>query len=307
MRKISSENGEFSCIFGEIFICNLLLMMVYSDFQRDFWFGETDLKLFHNCPYQITGCAVLLARKGEARVSVGIQEFTFRKNGEMIVLPVSTLTLHSSTDDFMCSVFIFSKQLYEELSLKLGVDFSTYLLTTPYYIHPESSIKLSYFCGLMNFAKIIHHQRDMYFWSEMYRNFVLSYLIYLYNAIQEYLAEANKKNTRKNNIYHRFVSLVNEYCKEHRDVSFYAKKLNITERYLWIITDYVTESESPKDIIGKRLILEMKLLLRSTDLTIKEIAVELSFVNQTYLGRYFKHHVGLTPSEYRKIELRKGK
>lgn len=282
-------------------------MIQYTDFQRDFWFGKSDLSLFHGCPYQVTGCAVLFALKGEADVSVGIQEFTFRKNGEMVVLPKSTLTLITATDDFKCSIFIFSKELYDELSFKLGVDFSSYLLTTPFYIHTENSVKLKYFSGLMNFAKIIHYQRDIYFWSEMYRNFVQSYLIYLYNAIQEYMAEANKRNTRKNIIYHRFVLLVNEYCKEYRTVSFYAEKLNITERYLWIVTDYATKTESPKDIIDKRVILEMKLLLRSTDLTIQEIAEELSFINQSYLGRYFKYHVGLTPSEYRKSELRKGK
>ena len=279
-------------------------MIEYSDFQRDFWFGKTNLKLFRNCPYQITGCAVLLSLKGEARISVGIQEFTFKKNSEMVVLPASTLALLTATKDFMCSAFIFSKELYDELSFKLGVDFSTYLLTTPFYTHKENSIKLNCFSGLMNFAKIIHSHRRMYFWTEMYRNFVQSYLIYLYNAIQEYLAETTKNNSRKNSMYHRFVSLVNEYCKEHRDVGFYANKLNITERYLWIITNYATEFESPKDIIDKRLILEMKLLLRSTDLTIQEIAVELNFINQSYLGRYFKHHVGLSPSEYRKNELK---
>ena len=277
-------------------------MIEYSDFQQDFWFGKTNLKLFFNCPYQITGCVVLLAIKGEARISVGIQEFTLQKNGEMIVLPTFTLALIASTDDFTCNAFIFSKELYDELSFKLGVDFSSYLLATPYYAHKENSIKLKYISGLMNFAKIIHHQREIYFWTEMYRNFVQSYLIYLYNAIQTYLAETNRNNTRKNNLYHQFVSLVNEYCKEHRDVGFYARKLNITERYLWIITDYATDTKSPKDIIDKRLILELKLLLRSTDLSIQEIAEELNFINQSYLGRYFKHHVGLSPSEYRKRE-----
>lgn len=281
-------------------------MMQYADFLRDFWFGRSNLSIFRNCPYQVTGCAVFLGLKGEAKVSVGIQECSFGKNGEMVVLPNSTLTLITATDDFVCSIFIFSKELYDEWSFKLGFDFSSYLLTTPFYIHRDNSIKLKYFSGLMNIAKIIHCQRDIYFWSELYHNFIHSYLIYLYNAIQEYLAEYNKGDRRKNILYHRFISLVNECCKEHRNVSFYADKLNITERYLWIITDYATDRESPKDIIDKRVVLEIKLLLRSTDLTIQEITEELSFINQSYLGRYFKNHVGLTPSEYRKYELRKG-
>ena len=34
--------------------------------------------------------------------------------------------------------------------------------------------------------------------------------------------------------------------------------------------------------------------------TIKEIANEMNFPNQSFLGKYFKEHVGVTPSEYRK-------
>lgn len=295
-------------VFLEKYIANVVEFMIeYLDFQRAFWFGKTNLRLFFNCPYQITGCTVLFSLRGEARISVGIQEFTFKKNSEMIVLPSSTIVLISSTKDFMCTAFVFSKELYDELSSNMGIDFSSYLLTTPSYMHKENSIKLKYFSGLMNFAKIIHSQREIYFWTEMYRNFVQSYLIYLYNAIQEYLAETNENSPRKSTLYRQFVLLVNEYCKKHRNVGFYAKKLNISERYLWIITDYATESESPKDIIDKKLILEMKLLLRSTDLTVQEIAEELNFTNQSYLGRYFKHHVGLSPSEYRRDELKKKK
>lgn len=280
-------------------------MLEYADFQQDFCFGKTDMKLFYNCPYQISGCAVFLALEGEAIISIGIQEFVFRKDCEMVVLPTSTLTLFHSTENFMCSVFIFSKELYDELSIKLNIDFSSYLLATPFYAHNVGSIKLKYFLGLMNFAQIIHNQRDVYFWEELYHGFVQTYLIYLYNAIREYLAETNKNSIRKNKLYQQFISLVNEYWKEHRDVEFYADKMNITVRYLWIISDYASESKSPKNIIDKRLILEIKLLLRSTDLSIKEIADELNFANQSYLGKYFKYHTGISPSEYRKAELSK--
>lgn len=50
----------------------------------------------------------------------------------------------------------------------------------------------------------------------------------------------------------------------------------------------------------------MKILLQSTDLSIQEIAQDLKFPYQFYLGRYFKRHAGVSPSEYRnKVKVRR--
>ena len=43
-------------------------------------------------------------------------------------------------------------------------------------------------------------------------------------------------------------------------------------------------------------------LLTESQMTndLKEIAQELNFSNQSFLGKYFKEHVGMSPSEYRR-------
>jgi AraC-like DNA-binding protein len=58
--------------------------------------------------------------------------------------------------------------------------------------------------------------------------------------------------------------------------------------------------QSPNEWIDHYVSMEMRVLLKNSTLSIKEIAQQLHFPNQSFLGKYFKEHVGMSPSQYRK-------
>lgn len=268
-------------------------------FNKDFWSGESNLKMFLDCPYQLDGGFVLYCTEGEAVISVGVQRHTIKKNAEMIILPGTTFCLMQSTENFANRIFIFSKELYDEVSLRLGISFSRFLLESPFYIHEDDSEYINYIQTWMDMAVLLYKHKNELYETQMQRNFLQNYLMYLYENIQDLFGIMVKRYTRKQELYHQFLSLLDTHCREQRDVSFYAKELCITTRYLWMITDELASHESPKEIIDKRFILEIKILLQSTDLSIQEITQDLKFPDQSYLGRYFKRHTGISPSEYR--------
>ena len=47
------------------------------------------------------------------------------------------------------------------------------------------------------------------------------------------------------------------------------------------------------------VILAAKVMLRSSASTIQEVSVALNFPNQSFFGKFFKQHVGISPREYR--------
>ncbi len=95
------------------------------------------------------------------------------------------------------------------------------------------------------------------------------------------------------------MSLVRIHCRKEREVAFYAEKLFITPRYLSFIVRQVTRDKSAKDMINRHLILEIKVLLQTSRLSVQEIALKLNFPDQSYMGRYFKRYTGKSPTEYR--------
>ena len=51
--------------------------------------------------------------------------------------------------------------------------------------------------------------------------------------------------------------------------------------------------------MNRYILMEAKYLLKYSGLSIQEVAYRLSFPNQSFFGKYFKQHTGMSPSTYR--------
>lgn len=65
----------------------------------------------------------------------------------------------------------------------------------------------------------------------------------------------------------------------------------------------VYPSNIHKDWIVEYIVLEIKALLKNTNMNIQEIAVKTNFANQSSLGRFFRKHTGMSLSQYRMSNL----
>lgn len=102
------------------------------------------------------------------------------------------------------------------------------------------------------------------------------------------------RQTRQNEIFEKFINYVKRHCMESRCVQFYANKLFISAKYLSSIVKEIS-GKTANQWIGEFVILEAKMLLRSTNLTVQEVSDRMNFPNQSFFGKYFKQHVGVSP------------
>lgn len=112
------------------------------------------------------------------------------------------------------------------------------------------------------------------------------------------MAVTGKKNCSKVHKSGTYVLYYPAGCR------FYADQLCISTRYLSAITKQVAE-DSAKEIIDENLILELKMALQSTGMSLKEIADKYRFPDQSFFGRYFKKHTECHPrsTEQRRTEV----
>ena len=104
--------------------------------------------------------------------------------------------------------------------------------------------------------------------------------------------------SREQTIFDRFIQLVNQHCREQHQISYYAERLCLTERYLGTIVRQ-TSGTTAKEWIDRALVTQAKVLLRHSDKTILQISEELCFPNPSFFSKYFKRLTNMTPIEYK--------
>lgn len=103
---------------------------------------------------------------------------------------------------------------------------------------------------------------------------------------------------REERIFNRFLMSAFRNCAQERSVTFYAKEQHLSPNYL----SSVIKAKSGRTAIRwieTFTLLQAQHYLRQTKLSIKEIAYQLHFPDQSVFGRYFKKHCGVSPSDYR--------
>lgn len=103
---------------------------------------------------------------------------------------------------------------------------------------------------------------------------------------------------RSDGIMKAFADLLSQNIRKETSVEFYAEKLCISKQYLSLIVKEKTHVTIGK-IISLVRVEEASRLLRDPDLTLQQIAEELSFSDQSSFGKFFKKHSGMTPMKYR--------
>ena len=104
--------------------------------------------------------------------------------------------------------------------------------------------------------------------------------------------------SRAAELTNRFKHLVEKNFIEQRQVSWYAGELNITPKHLGDVVKE-TIARTPRQVIADMLLLEAKVLLGSTDLTISQVAQELHFDDQAHFAHFIKQRSGMSPTELR--------
>lgn len=101
--------------------------------------------------------------------------------------------------------------------------------------------------------------------------------------------------------FRNFINLVGEHVHSEHEVMFYAEHLHITPKYLSEICKLKTGRKA-KEIISAFLLRSIKSDLLMSGKSMKILASEYGFADQSSLGKFFRKMTGLSPLHYKQFE-----
>ncbi|MCQ2227625.1 MAG: helix-turn-helix domain-containing protein [Bacteroidales bacterium] len=249
-------------------------------------------------------CGIFMCFKGSAELLVDDKPLTISQNGLYIYMPSTKMKPVKVSDELegiLVSVDI--DYLVNAISRVSPIENILYLRDNPYVVLTNAQI---------NEAQTIIGQLrkrteeadstlsgiDKAIATETLRSLgqVAIYIIFSYLYSQKPVDY--RPHTKRDIIFFKFlVSLYKNHVRQ-REVSYYAAEQNLSPRYFSALVKEKSGNSALQWIV-RVVIGDIKQLLETTDMTVKEISVMLNFPTQSFFGKYFKQYTGMAPKEYR--------
>ena len=252
-------------------------------------------------PFKLRTLISIVCIEGSLSVSVDLVERTLNPSSIMVVRPGHTMTGYKASDDFKGFMVMapLNSINHSLLSFSRLLQCFMYFRDRPVIEITSDELEIQQHLH----AAIVKKQS---LGNTPYYDSILDamYQSVLYETLSVYTSHMNNDKPqggsfrRKEEVFYRFLLLVEENFQKERSVNFYAEKLNITPKHLSAVAKDAS-GHTAGEWIDSYVILEAKLLLHNSELTIQEISARLNFANQSFFGKYFKHHTGDSPKSYR--------
>lgn len=258
---------------------------------------RSGLEEWQDGPQVLTYGAILICRKGKARLQVNYKDWQLYDGAVITVFPNDVVKLRVE-ETFQVEMLKYNPSLLREASLQL--EQTVYSSLREDRCRQDTPVVTNIINGMFSLLKVYFDQSECTCISQL----VLCQLKAFFIGFHEYLQRNPQyrpdevKSYRVRELFNRFMMLLEKDYKISRDVNYYAEQMNISSKYLTNIVNQVT-GHTPKTIIDQYVILQLKMHLKRTTQSIKEMAWEFHFADVSFFCRYFKKHTGLTPQQIR--------
>lgn len=265
--------------------------------EQDFWMldniGGDTLGMLRQ-PMKFTSSTSIFVRKGQCKFEINLQKYDIVAPCVVNIFSSDIMQPLSISPDFEGAFVVVSSRFAKDFRDRVNNDalidemHQGTILEIPAHLVPD--FEMFY----RQLRSLISDTTDKY----IYQSVLYMTLAFFYHTAVKCISHKIEPSTTASHITNRFLKLARENFKRERFMDFYAKELGITGKHLGRTIKAQT-GFTASEWLDRMVILEAKVLLKSTAMTIQQIAEELNFPSQSFFGKYFKNIVGISPKEFR--------
>lgn len=243
--------------------------------------------------------------EGKIQLSINGKEYRLQAGEAFVCLPTTIMSNMLLSPQHKVSLIGFStKFLQQTVKREKAAEKALYYLYKNPVFAKSSEEKTK---GNHNFNLYYQLIIDkIYDSSHRYRQEILGYLFSalfheMLAGIQKHYDETDETEigtNRSKQIFRQFMEELTADGGIHRSVTHYANLLCYSPKYLSAAIKEVS-GHTPTEWINEYAIEQIKHQLKHSKKSIKEIAADFNFPNQSFFGKYIKTHLGMSPARYR--------
>ena len=249
-------------------------------------------------PRRMNFILIGLCLQGEVMYELDTKMQIIKPGDILIVSDRHVVDSYRCSEDMRGLCMMMSVQFFREIIQNVSDISSLFLFSR---LHPVMRLEYKEIETFKEYFQVIKQKigdERNHFRKDLIKALLLAMFYDLSNIIYRVKADG-KPRSRAEVIFTQFITLVEKHFREERRVAWYAKQLCITAKYLSETVKAVSR-RTPNEWIDDYITLELRVQLKNSTKTIKEIARDLKFPNQSFMGKFFKEHVGVSPLQYRR-------
>lgn len=280
-------------------------IILLDNLEKDIIMSDKEKSAHMNNPIKyISTMTVILCVDGTIDFGLGLQHYQMETNDSLCMQSGVICELQNMGHGTkFCSIILNEDFYYPGLN-----NFVSSVLQKSFVKNPVCSLSKERMEECVFIYKLIKNRLSESSQTVLLDEVIKGYVqALLYNIYSGYILQEEDRNmveskiTRKQDLYNRFMELVQRDFIRERNIKYYANQLCITPRYLSQVV-YKESGHYASEHIDNFVISEAKQLVRSRQYSILQISKMLNFTSLSFFGRYFKKSTGYSPKQYQELE-----
>lgn len=249
-------------------------------------------------PFRIDDYRFGLVLRGTMHTIVNLIEHQVVAGTMIVLTPGTIISPQRVSPDF---VLIGMAVKAERLRVEMGGQMPAMLQQQMYNVlindtsAPEQQLVALLFRTIRRFLGCLDHSEGVLWHLVAAQVCQYDHLAQLHNQSDQHEPSVQ---SHQQQLFNRFIHLVNTHCQREHRLSFYASQLCLTERHLGTVIRQQS-GVTAKEWIDRALITHSKVMLKHSDQSVAQIAEALHFPTPSFFSKYFRRLTGLTPLVYR--------
>ncbi|GAA0884493.1 helix-turn-helix transcriptional regulator [Sphingobacterium siyangense subsp. cladoniae] len=255
--------------------------------------------LLRNFPLRQNCYMISICISGHLRIRVNGEEILYLADTLATFNPSTVIEGLEISDDYRCYLVIFKKSfLIETLNNIYFLERFRFLGNNGLQCKKLSENEKTTLLAQINSILIIQKDKNHPFRRDIIRNLIIILLYETEHVIGTDLQYQNlNHNFGQEKLLLDYQDLLKQHYHKERKLDFYAGKLHVSTQVLSNIVKNKT-GQTAKKLIEEMVLSHAKVLLKSGEYNVSEVATLLNYTNVEEFSRFFKRKTGATALKF---------